>query len=45
MHACPYATKEECEKARDNMAQFGAICSEPIEVSDDYELYKLYKGE
>jgi len=37
----PYSTREVAEEARKKMSSFGAICStEPIEVSDDYELYK-----
>ncbi|MBI5148407.1 hypothetical protein HZA33_01880 [Candidatus Pacearchaeota archaeon] len=36
----PYKTQEEAKGHRDKMSGFGAICSAPIEVSKDYELYK-----
>jgi hypothetical protein len=36
----PYKTKEEAQRHRDEMASLGAICSEPIEVTKDYKLYK-----
>lgn len=35
-----YPTEYLTKKARDEMSKFGAICSEPIEVSDEYTLYK-----
>ncbi|MGC9049010.1 MAG: hypothetical protein ACP5IX_02230 [Patescibacteria group bacterium] len=35
-----FKSKKEAEKARNKMASFGAICSEPIRVKDNYGLYK-----
>lgn len=37
----PYPTEYHAQKAADEMSNFGAIISsKPIEVSDDYKLYK-----
>ena len=36
----PYDTSEEANTEKDKMASFGAMCSDPIEVSKDYELYQ-----
>ncbi len=36
----PYTTEDEARKARDNMAGLGALCTPPIRVAKDYQLYR-----
>ena len=36
----PYTTREKAAKASKKMADFGALCSSPLEVPKNYELYK-----
>lgn len=36
----PYDTEEEAQEANDWMACFEALCTGPIEVEEDYKLYK-----
>ena len=36
----PFADKEECRREMRQMASYGALTTGPIEVDDDYKLYK-----
>ena len=36
----PYESKEVAQKERDQMASYGALCTPPIEVKANYELYQ-----
>ena len=36
----PYKTQKEAKQHSNEMASFGAMCSPPVEVSKDYNLYK-----
>ena len=41
----PYATREEARSAMESHASFGATTTGPIEVANDYVLYKGEPGE
>lgn len=36
----PFADKNKCNKEMRRMTQFGAMTAGPIEVEDDYKIYK-----
>ena len=40
----PFTDRTKCQEARDQHARFGAMCSQPIEVPDDYQLQKFDEG-
>ena len=36
----PYETREKAQKESDQMAKFGALCTQPIEVPKNYVLFQ-----
>lgn len=41
----PYKTRTEAQTERDRMASFGAMCSDPIEVAEDYVPFRDEPGD